>query len=67
LRTASQRDGPVGVELHFDRQPLGPLGGQVDADLAHDFDDLRPDLLSGLLSGRFRPDVGQRVASAPPP
>ena len=48
---AVECDRLVRVELHLELDLLGLAVGNVDADLAHCLDDVRPDLGSGLLSG----------------
>jgi hypothetical protein len=50
------------MELHLHRELLGPSIGDVDADLAHGLDHLRPDLGRWLLPRRLCPDVSRGVA-----
>jgi hypothetical protein len=41
------------MQLHLDHEPLRPAGREVDSDLGHDLDDLRPQMLGGRRSGRL--------------
>ena len=61
-RLAVQRDRPVGVELHLAVELPRAAVGDVDSDLAHRFDDVRPDRGRGLLAGRLGAEVGGGVA-----
>ena len=59
---AAHRHGPVGVQLHLDRQALGLVAGEVDSDLAHHLDHFGPHLARGLGAGGLGAAVGGAVA-----
>jgi hypothetical protein len=49
IRTAGatrQRDGPVGMQLHLDRELLRATASKIDADLAHRLDHVGPHALA---------------------
>ena len=59
---AAHRDRPIGVKLHLKRELLGLAPSEVEADLAHRFDDGRPDLGCGFGAGGLGAHVLGAVA-----